>query len=116
MQHRHHDLVAAQAFGDSDDALDQRLAVEPRLWHVVEDTGDTRGQQVGKDKADVGPAAVDGRPADPGAARDLGQGHALDPVGQHARRRGVEDSGLDRRRRTLRIDIICNTVTHDASG
>ena len=96
VQHRHDDFVAAQVFGHRDDALDHGFAPDTAGRHVVKDTGDARGEQLGEHKADIGPTAVDGRPADPRAPRDLGQRHPLDPVSHDARRGGIEDPGFDR--------------------
>ena len=35
VQHRHDHFVVAQAFGDRDDPLDQRLAADPAARHVA---------------------------------------------------------------------------------
>ncbi len=104
--------VAAQAFGDRDDPLDQRFAARPR-GRTPRQAPVTRAvSSAARIVAGVGPAAVDRRPADPRAPGDLGQRHPLDAVG--GRRSWPRRRGCGRRYRSnaLLIDSICNTVTH----
>ena len=59
-------------------ALDERFAADAATGHRVEGMGDPRGEQRREDRAGVGEAPVDRRPADAGAAGDLGERHAVD--------------------------------------
>ena len=85
----------------------------PARRHVAQHADDPCGQQRGQQRTGVGPAPVDGRPADPRPAGDLGERHPVHPVGQHTARRRVENAvaeiGDDN---SLLIDSMCNTVTH----
>ena len=116
VQHRHDELVVAQPSATAT-MRSTSASRPPRGRHVAQHADDPAGEQRRQDRAGVRPAPVDGRPADPGAAGDLGERHPIDAVRQHAARRGVEDPVPDVGELvSLLIDSICNTVTHDSSA
>ena len=102
----------AQPPGDLHDPGDKAFSARPTGRGGPPRAGDLIGEQAGQDRPGVGPAPVDGRPADPGATGELGEGDALCPEVPHAAGGGGQNPVADPLRIALLIDSICNTVTH----
>ena len=116
VQHRHDHVVAAQIVRPPRrSAATSASRPTPAAGTRVQRADDPAGQQRRQDRPGVGPAPVDRRPADP---RRGGRSRRASPG--RRRRRCTQSAAASRMRSldvgdaSLLIDIICNTVTHDA--